>query len=109
MHFYGFFRGIGRKKNILRERITDNFQILHSPMFAFWSVMGICVASAKKDSLKSIKQLIESAAKRQGMTKDTKVTVIADGAKNCWQATNSLSKEIGHIEYIRLLSKPAIH
>ena len=45
--------------------------------------MGICVASAKKDSLKSIKQLIESAAKRQGMTKDTKVTVIADGAKNC--------------------------
>lgn len=30
----GFFKGIGRKKNILRERITDNFQILHSPMFA---------------------------------------------------------------------------
>lgn len=31
----GFFKTIGRKKNILRERITDNFQILHSPMFAF--------------------------------------------------------------------------
>lgn len=31
----GFFKSIGRKKNILRERITDNFQILHSPMFAF--------------------------------------------------------------------------
>lgn len=31
----GFFKRIGRKKNILRERITDNFQILHSPMFAF--------------------------------------------------------------------------
>lgn len=30
----GFFKSIGRKKNILRERITDNFQILHSPMFA---------------------------------------------------------------------------
>jgi transposase len=30
-----FFKTIGRKKNILRERITDNFQILHSPMFAF--------------------------------------------------------------------------
>jgi transposase len=29
-----FFNGIGRKKNILRERITDNFQILHSPLFA---------------------------------------------------------------------------
>lgn len=30
----GFFKSIGRKKCILRERITDNFQILHSPMFA---------------------------------------------------------------------------
>jgi len=30
----GFFKSIGRKKNILRDRITDNFQILHSPIFA---------------------------------------------------------------------------
>jgi transposase len=30
----GFFKGIGRKKCILRDRITDNFQILHSPQFA---------------------------------------------------------------------------
>lgn len=30
----GFFKGIGRKKNLLRDRITDNFQILHSPLFA---------------------------------------------------------------------------
>jgi transposase len=30
----GFFNGIGRKKKILRDRITDNFQILHSPLFA---------------------------------------------------------------------------
>jgi len=30
-----FFKNIGRKKNILRNRITDNFQILHSPEFAF--------------------------------------------------------------------------
>ena len=29
-----FFKTIGRKKCILRSRITDNFQILHSPMFA---------------------------------------------------------------------------
>lgn len=29
-----FFKSIGRKKTILRERITDNFQILHSPLFA---------------------------------------------------------------------------
>lgn len=30
----GFFNGISRKKNLLRDRITDNFQILHSPLFA---------------------------------------------------------------------------
>ena len=30
----GFFKGIGMMKNILRERITDNFQILNSPIFA---------------------------------------------------------------------------
>lgn len=29
-----FFKNIGRKKTILRARITDNFQILHSPLFA---------------------------------------------------------------------------
>ena len=28
-----FFKGIGRKKILLRQRITDNFQILHSPLF----------------------------------------------------------------------------
>lgn len=27
-----FFKSIGRKKCLLRERITDNFQILHSPL-----------------------------------------------------------------------------
>jgi transposase len=31
----GFFKGIGRKKNMLSDRITDNFQILHSPLLAF--------------------------------------------------------------------------
>lgn len=35
-----------------------------------------CVASAKNDHLKSIKQLIESAAKRQGMTASTKIMAL---------------------------------
>jgi transposase len=29
-----FFKNIGRQKRLLRSRITDNFQILHSPLFA---------------------------------------------------------------------------
>jgi hypothetical protein len=60
----------------------------------------VCVASAKNDHLKSIKKLIESAAKRQGMHSGTKITIIADGAKNCWQATQVLEKDCSNIEYI---------
>lgn len=29
-----FFKNIGRHKKLLKSRITDNFQILHSPLFA---------------------------------------------------------------------------
>lgn len=29
-----FFRHVGKKKKLLRSRLTDNFQILHSPIFA---------------------------------------------------------------------------
>jgi transposase len=32
---FGFLKSIGRQKTILRARITDNFQILHSPISAF--------------------------------------------------------------------------
>ncbi len=31
---FDFLKNIGRKKSILRSRITDNFQILHSPIIA---------------------------------------------------------------------------
>lgn len=30
----GFFKNIGRQKTLLRARITDNFQVLHSPLLA---------------------------------------------------------------------------
>lgn len=59
-----------------------------------------CVASAKADQLKAMKQLIVSAAKKQGMTKQTKITVLADGAKNCWQAVNILTNHCDEIEFI---------
>lgn len=59
-----------------------------------------CVASAKADQLKSIKQLIESAAKKQGITRQTKITVLADGAKNSWQAVSTLAHHCDKIEFI---------
>ena len=59
-----------------------------------------CIASAKNDKNKTMKLLVTMATKKQGLTSDTKVTVIADGAKNCWDATEILSKECGEVEYI---------
>lgn len=50
-----------------------------------------CVASAKKDQNKTMQLLIEAAAKKQGMSTNTQITVIADGAKNCWKAVESLT------------------
>ena len=31
---FGFFRNIGKRKTVLRSRLTDNFQIINAPMFA---------------------------------------------------------------------------
>lgn len=59
-----------------------------------------CVASAKKDQNKTIRLLMEAAAKKQGMNLNTKVTIVADGAKNCWQATASLTDKCLKVEYI---------
>jgi ribosomal protein S27AE len=49
-----------------------------------------CAASAKDDKQKTMKKLVQQAAKKQGMTKETAVTVLADGAKNCWNVAKSL-------------------
>jgi hypothetical protein len=59
-----------------------------------------CVASAKQDQLKAIKKLVESAAKKQGMTSQTHITVLTDGAKNCWQAVSVLAKHCTKVDYI---------
>jgi len=41
------------------------------------------VISAKDDSLQSIKTYLLNAAIKQGLCKETQVTALADGAKNC--------------------------
>ncbi|MGH2413789.1 MAG: hypothetical protein ACRDEA_08900, partial [Microcystaceae cyanobacterium] len=43
-----------------------------------------CVASAQNDELKTIKAYLVNGAKRQGLTPNTQVIGLADGAKNCW-------------------------
>jgi len=51
-----------------------------------------CVASAKDDKQSSMKKYLLRAAEAQGLTTDTNITALADGAKNCWSIINSLGE-----------------
>ncbi len=51
------------------------------------------VASAKSDRQKNIKRLAKNACLKQGMDKKTTLTVLTDGAKNCWSVVASLENE----------------
>lgn len=56
-----------------------------------------CVASAKDDEQDTMRKLLRHAAKKQGMTQETTVTVLADGAKNCWKVAKSLAPLCGSL------------
>jgi hypothetical protein len=43
-----------------------------------------CVISALDDDLKTIKTYLHHAALKQGLSEQTQVTALADGAHNCW-------------------------
>ena len=51
-----------------------------------------CAASAKYDKQCTMKKYVKVAAEYQGLSKDTEVTGLADGAKNCWGIIKSLEK-----------------
>jgi hypothetical protein len=59
-----------------------------------------CAASALSDNQKSIRAQTLVAAKLQGLTKQTRLTAICDGAANCWSVIDSLSDECQSIERI---------
>lgn len=50
----------------------------------------LSVGSAKSDRKNSIKKLTLNACKQLGMTRETTVTALTDGAKNCWSVVNNL-------------------
>ncbi|PCH54954.1 MAG: ISKra4 family transposase [Legionellales bacterium] len=60
-----------------------------------------CAASALDDNLSTIKRQTLIAAQKQGMTADTKITALCDGAKNCWNIVNSLEGEC--LSIVRIL------
>jgi hypothetical protein len=49
-----------------------------------------CIASAKDDKQASMKEMIINAALRHGMTKETRITGLSDGAENCKSVMLSL-------------------
>ena len=52
----------------------------------------ISVASAKRDKLNSIKKLTENACQKSGMNAMTEMTILSDGAKNCWSVVKIAEK-----------------
>ena len=59
-----------------------------------------CVVSAQEDNLATIKTYVQNAALKQGMTAETKVTALADGASNCWSVIASLAPHCQQVEGI---------
>lgn len=59
-----------------------------------------CAASALLDNQGSMKQLTINAAMKQGMTLETKITALCDGASNCWSVVNALKGHCQSIERI---------
>ncbi|GAC1504080.1 MAG: hypothetical protein NVS2B14_16910 [Chamaesiphon sp.] len=59
-----------------------------------------CVVAALNDELDTIKHFVLNAAHRQGMTAQTRVTGLADGAHNCWSVLLSLKSHCLDLECI---------
>jgi REP element-mobilizing transposase RayT len=59
-----------------------------------------CVISAMDDNLRTMKAYLLKAAHKQGMSQETKVTALADGAKNCWSVLSALTPECETLECI---------
>ena len=59
-----------------------------------------CVVSAKDDGLETMTSFLLNAARQQGMTEQTRVTGLADGAKNCWSVIAALEPHCQALECI---------
>ena len=59
-----------------------------------------CAVSAKYDKQVSMKKYVGAAAKYQGLSLNTHVTGLADGAKNCWGIIKSLEPNCKKLECI---------
>jgi len=59
-----------------------------------------CAASALDDDAVSIKQQTLWAARKEGMTVETHLIALCDGARNCWHVIESLEDQCGQVTKI---------
>ena len=59
-----------------------------------------CVVSARNDNLQTIKTYLLNAALKQGMSFETKVTGLADGAQNCWSVLSIIKPVCNTLECV---------
>ena len=59
-----------------------------------------CVVSALDDQLHTIKTYMVNAAHKQGLSPETTVTALADGAQNCWSVLSAIQRECATFECI---------
>lgn len=68
-----------------------------------------CAISALSDRLQTMKIYLLNAAWKQGLTGQTEVTALADGAKNCWSAVSVLEphckKLVGILDWFHIGKK----
>ena len=59
-----------------------------------------CVVSALDDDLLTMKTYLLNAARKQGITPESQVTALADGAHNCWSVLSVVAPHCQTLEYI---------
>ncbi len=80
-------------KNIKYTESKKQHELESSPPKRAQILSKHCAASALDDNLETIKKQTLLAAQKQGMTVETKVTALCDGAANCWNVVNSLEDQ----------------
>jgi hypothetical protein len=84
-----------------RDHPGHNFEAMAAKVYKPENVVSVskgkniikekhCAGSAMKDDQETMKQKLIEAGQREGLTKETRITALADGANNCWNIIASL-------------------
>lgn len=95
-----------------KDKDSRSFEVLTSVVYKSESVLKSsvqergkilskhCAASALDDQQEQIKKLTLASARKQGMTEETELTALCDGAHNCWNVVKYLENYCKSVTYI---------